>query len=298
MFLVVAASGSFSAAAKRLRVTQPTVSRRIAAFEGKLGHPLFRRDIEGAHLTEPAERLFPAAEQMARWAGELGRLTSGFEDAPKGVVRIAAPPGVAFELLAPFAKDLRTRLPEIRLEVLAGIDHIDLSRGQADLALRLRAPTQPDLMEVAKVEVEVAAFVSAKYEKPLCEVKGVGDLDWITWSSPYEHLPPRPQLEQLIPGFFPAFASNDYIVQLRAFEEGLGAMFQGKRQHRYLKEDSRREVPLPMPLPASEIYLVCAKSMRFVARVRAVIDELLALFEGGEGLDCDLRSAASERSAK
>jgi DNA-binding transcriptional LysR family regulator len=279
LFLVVAEAGSFSAAARMLKTTQPTVSRRVAALEEHLGRPLFRRDVEGAHLTAEGERLLPAAQQMARWAGELSQLASGWEDKPEGRVRIAAPPGFAHDFLVPFARELRSRAPGLVVEVLAGIEHLDLSRGQAELALRTRAPTQPDLEAVLTVGVDLGVFASADYARTVGCNPRLEHIAWVTWAPPYEHLPPRPQLEKMIPGFVPGFASNDYIIQLRAVSEGLGAMILARVQDPYRREPPLVELEVQLPLPRQEMYVVCAKTMRWVPRVQLLIQELRRALE-------------------
>lgn len=288
LFLAVAETGSFSGAARRLKVTQPTVSRRIAALEESLGRPLFQRNVEGARLSPEGERLLPAAEQMARWAAEVQRSMASWSDALEGVVRIAAPPGIAYDLLVPLARDLRDKLPGVRIELLTGVEHVDLTRGQADLAVRTRAPTQSDLMVPVALRAELGVFVSREYARSLrrrCRAPfAIADLDWITWSYPNEHLTPRPQLEQLIPGFRPAFASNDYLAQQRAVTLGLGAMILARTYHPHQSTGRLVELPVELPLPTTEVYVVCAKTMRWVPRVQAVIQALRDLLLSVEGV--------------
>lgn len=288
LFLAIAETGSFSGAARRLRVTQPTVSRRVAALEELLGRPLFLRNVEGARLTPEGERLLPAAEQMARWAAEVQRSMASWSDALEGVVRIAAPPGIAYDTLVPLARRLRDELPGIRIELLTGIEHIDLTRGQADLAVRTRAPAQSDLMVPFAARTELGVFVSGDYARRLrrrCRAPfSIADIDWITWSYPNEHLPPRPQLEQLIPDFRPAFASNDYLAQQRAVALGLGAMILPRTHHPHQSTGRLVELPVTLPLPTAEVYVVCAKTMRWVPRVQAVLQALRQLFLSVEGV--------------
>lgn len=94
-FLAVAEHDSFSAAAGLLGVGQPTISRRIASLEERLGCQLFIRNKLGAQLKEAGAKFLPAAEQMARWAGEFRQLAEGAETEPTGTIRIVAPPGLA-----------------------------------------------------------------------------------------------------------------------------------------------------------------------------------------------------------
>jgi DNA-binding transcriptional LysR family regulator len=246
-------------------------------------------------LTDAGARLLPAAEQMARWAGEFGRLAQGAEENPAGTVRIAAPPGLAVEVLAPLAAIARERIPEIRLEVLASVDYIDLARGGADLAVRTRETHEPELATIHSAVFEIGVFSTAEYRAKLDErvaAQGnsestfrIEDLDWITWSFPYEAVAPRPMLERVIPDFTPAFASDNYLVLKSALAAGLGVMVL-ERQSTALatRNDELVEIDLGFALPSSEYYLVCAKSMRYVPRVRAVADLLIErLYDAGSG---------------
>src|SRR3954463_3550313 len=102
LFLAVAEPGSFSSAAKQLHLGQPTISRRLADLEYELGYKLFNRTASGAAPTAAARRLLEPARKMAGWAGEAGRPAAASDREPQGTVRIAAPPGAAFQFVAPF----------------------------------------------------------------------------------------------------------------------------------------------------------------------------------------------------
>ena len=103
LFLAAAETGSMSGAARRLRIGQPTVSRRLADLEHRLGAALFRRSVEGVILTDAGERLLDPARRMADWAGEVGRAAERSDEGPSGRVRVSAPPYLAVDLLAPLA---------------------------------------------------------------------------------------------------------------------------------------------------------------------------------------------------
>lgn len=275
-FLVVAEQRSFSAAARFLGLGQPTISRRIANIEERMECQLFRRGKRGAELTDDGARLLPAAEQMARWAAEFDRLAQGADAAVSGTVRLAAPPGLAVELLAPFARLVRDELPDIRLEILASVEHIDLSRGAADLAVRTHAPHEPELMSLYDAVVEVGVFASADYAARVAKGTSVSDIDWVTWAFPYEHVEPRPLLESLIDGFVPSFASDNYLVQKSAVAEGMGAMILERERHPLAHTPELVEIDIALDLPPGQFHLVCAKSMQYVPRVKAVADLLIA----------------------
>ncbi len=246
----------------------------------RLGCQLFRRGKRGAELTAGGARLLPAAQQMARWAGEFGRLALGAEASVSGTVRIAAPPGVAALQIAPFAAEVRAELPEVRLEVLASIEHVDLSRGVADLAVRTRAPSEPALMALHSLDVGVGVFAAPAYASPLTSEPTLAHLDWITWAAPFEHVAPRPMLERAIPDFRPAFASDNDPVLRSALAAGLGAMVLEKPPAVAPGQPPLVEIDLGFELPKREFHLVCAKSMQHVPRVRAVAELLAAHLSG------------------
>ena len=277
IFLAIAETGSLSAAARQLGLGQPTLSRRLALLEERLGYPLFRRSALGARPTSAGERLVEPARRMAEWAGEASRAAQRGDQAPRGVVRLTAPPGVAFDFVAPFAATLRETLPEVQLQVLSSIRYLDLTRREADLALRIEPPRQRDLVSVARIELENEVCVSRSYQARLPERVALADLDWIGWAPPFEHLAPNPQLAELLPGFRPAFASDDFLVQWRACEAGAGAMVLGRLPGRPQGAGGLESVEVDLGLHArSSLHLVAAKSALEIPRVQAVVDLLLA----------------------
>ncbi len=276
VFLAVAETGSISAAARRLSVGQPTVSRHIADLEYRIGARLFLRAATGASLSAAGERLVAPARKMAEWAGEVSRAASSAERAPEGIVRVTAAPGVAFEVGAPFAAWVREKLPKIRIELLASTHYLDLGRGEADLALRMRKPNTPDLVTVETLEHTVGVYVSKRYPKKLPKKPALADLDWIAWAPPFHQTTPNPELEAAIPGFTPIFTADDYLVQLSALDAGVGAMVLGDVKHRFSRDNDRRRLDIDLgPHSRSAIHLVAAKSALDIPRVRAVA-ELLA----------------------
>jgi DNA-binding transcriptional LysR family regulator len=282
LFLAIAETGSLSAASKRLLVTQPTVSRRLAELERAIGEPLFARSVEGTSLTSFGERMIGPARRMAEEAGELERLASGDSGAPRGIVRVSAAPGVAFELLAPFAAYARQKLPEVRLEVNATISYVDLARREADLALRFDKPPARDLVLLATVSHPVRAFATRAYAAKLPRGYGLADVGWVGWPPALAHLPPTAQLAARIPGFAPVFASDDFLVQLRAAEAGVGAVVLGRGRSTRALPTSLVELDLDFGKIRATTYLVCAKSALAIPRVRAVADLLVAELEKTE----------------
>jgi DNA-binding transcriptional LysR family regulator len=273
IFLAVLDTKSFSGAAKALRLGQPTISRRVQQLEERFSVQLFVRGKHGAKPTLQAELLRLPAEQMARWAKEFQQSIEQGDHEISGKVTIAAPPGVAVEQLAPFSAILKKTHPDLTLEVLSSVDHINLSRGSADLAIRMNAPTDPELVALYTCHLQTIVAGSSQYVARLKQPCSWQDLDWICWGGQYQHLAPRPLLEKSIPGFSPTFSSDDYLTQKAATVAGMGVMMMYRAFG--LEPKVLTEIELLKPLPMADFYLVCAKSTQHVPRVAAVAEALI-----------------------
>lgn len=276
LFLAVAQTGSLTAASRRLQMTQPTISRRLSELEAQLGEPLFVRGVEGTTLTAYGERMLEPARRMAEWAAEVERTAEHVERTPAGVVKITASPGVSFDFLAPFSVYLKKKLPDIQLEVISTVQYLDLTRREADLALRTQKSTQRDHVNLVGLEFDVAAFASESYIAKLKSPYTFTDIHWIAWAPPFTNLPPGPQLSERIAGFRPVFTSDDFLVQLRAAEAGIGAIFMGCVTHRLAMPTTLRPLNLELGPLRGQLHLVAARSALDIPRVRAVSDLLVS----------------------
>ncbi|MBX3183785.1 MAG: LysR family transcriptional regulator [Polyangiaceae bacterium] len=284
LFLAVVEAGSTLKAARQLRLSQPTVSRRIAQLEDQLGAALFERSVRGFTPTALGERLIDPAKRMAEWAREIEPLVTGDDLRPRGVVRITAPPGMAYSIIAPLAGELATKLPFVRLHVQSRVDYLDLIRREADLALRTRPPTQRDLVEVARVELEADAFATPEYIARLPRPHTLADIGFIAWAPPYDTLSPNRELTEMLPGFTPVFASDDFLIQIRAAEASVGAIFLAVSHlalpHAAHHRSALQRLHLDLgPHARSSLHLVAAKSALAVPRIRAVAEQVTRALE-------------------
>jgi DNA-binding transcriptional LysR family regulator len=144
-FLAVADTGSLSAAARHLGLTQPTLSRHIAALEAALGVPLFLRGPQGLRVTPAAQDLVEGARGMALAEASLRRLSAMDRTAETGVVRLSAAEVVGVEVLPPVLARFHHAHPGIAVELVVTNRADDLLRRAADLALRMFRPVQDTL---------------------------------------------------------------------------------------------------------------------------------------------------------
>jgi len=283
LFLAVHEHGSLSGAARALKLGQPTLSRRIAELEKMVGEALFERQSQGASLTAAGQKLLPAAQSMAEWASEAELSVKKQTHLPEGKVRIAAPPGIAYEVVVSLAAKIRKQHPQIQIEVLSGVEILNLGRGEADLSLRTQKPSDADLVCMDEVSSAMRVYVSKAYAAKLPPHPGIADLDWIGWTASYDGLRTEQELSALIPNFKPAFTSDDFIVQMAACKAGLGAMILPQAMHRYAglgELNALQELDIDLgPSAVGTLYLVCHKRHRHLPKVQLVMDFISKEFD-------------------
>jgi DNA-binding transcriptional LysR family regulator len=145
-FLETAETGSLSAAARKLGLTQPTLSRQVAAIEQHMGVTLFERVGKSMVLTPTGMDLLEHARAMGAAADALGLAATGRSQAVGGVVSVSASDAVAAMLLPPLVKKLHEQEPGIAVEVIPSNALSDLLRREADIAVRHVKPEQPELI--------------------------------------------------------------------------------------------------------------------------------------------------------
>jgi DNA-binding transcriptional LysR family regulator len=145
-FLETAETGSLSAAARKLGLTQPTLSRQVAAIEQRMGVTLFERVGKAMALTSTGLDLLEHARAMGAAAEALDLAATGRSQAVGGVVSVSASDAVAAFLLPPLVKQLRDQEPGIAVEVIPSNALSDLLRREADIAVRHVKPEQPELI--------------------------------------------------------------------------------------------------------------------------------------------------------
>lgn len=145
-FLATAETGTLSEAARKLGLTQPTLSRQVAALEADLGVTLFERVGKTLILTETGHALLDHARKMGEAADAMTLSATGHSEAVSGLVRISASDGISAYILTPILKRVHREAPQIRIEVVASNEISDLQRREADIAIRHVRPTQPELI--------------------------------------------------------------------------------------------------------------------------------------------------------
>jgi DNA-binding transcriptional LysR family regulator len=158
-FCVTAETGSLSAAARQLRLTQPTLSRQVAALEASLGIMLFERAGKRLSLTGAGLGLLEHARAMSSAADAMALAAAGTSQEISGRVTISATEAVSAYLLPALVARVRQKAPQITLAIVASDSISDLRRREADIAIRHVRPTEPEL--IAKLVGEMTAHFYA-----------------------------------------------------------------------------------------------------------------------------------------
>jgi len=164
-FLETAETGSLSAAARKLGLTQPTLSRQVAAIEQRMGVTLFERVGKAMVLAPTGIELLEHARAMGAAAEALGLAATGRSQAIEGVVSVSATDAVAARLLPSLVRRLREQEPGIAIEVISSNALSDLLRREADIAIRHVKPEQPDLIAQLIREASAGFYASEDWVK-------------------------------------------------------------------------------------------------------------------------------------
>jgi DNA-binding transcriptional LysR family regulator len=162
-FLAVAEAGSLSAAARASGISQPTLGRHIQAIEAALQVQIFTRTAQGQALTEAGQALLPAARAMQAAAAELALTAKGHAAGIEGTVRITASRVVSHVILPPILARIRAAEPGIQIDLVPSDTTENLLFGEADIALRMYRPTQPDLVARHICDLPLGLYAAQSY---------------------------------------------------------------------------------------------------------------------------------------
>ncbi|MEP0451427.1 MAG: LysR family transcriptional regulator, partial [Roseibium sp.] len=147
IFHAAAQAGSFTHAGDTLNMSQSAVSRQVSSLEHDLGVPLFHRHARGLLLTEQGELLYRTARDvLLKLEAVRGRLTDSKEK-PSGTLKVTTTVGLGSTWLTSRINDFIDLYPDVELQLIFDDDELDLGMREADVAIRLRQPTQPDLIQ-------------------------------------------------------------------------------------------------------------------------------------------------------
>lgn len=282
IFHAVADAGSFTHAGETLNLSQSAVSRQISALEHSLGTPLFHRHARGLILTEQGETLYHTAHDVYTQLAKVQTQLAENKERPEGPLKVSTTVAFGSVFLAPRMKEFVNRYPDIDVTLVLADTELDLSMRQADVAIRLTPPTQPDLIQRHLLTLSYHVYAAPDYLQEYGLPKSPKDLDKhriVVYGD--DARPPAENLNWLLKAGRkdeagardPVLRLNSIYGILRAVQSGLGI---GALPEYIGRELGNLVEILPeLKSPALEMFFVYPEELRQSARIAAFRDFIL-----------------------
>lgn len=163
IFHAVASAGSFTHAGQMLTLSQSAVSRQISALEDEITTPLFQRHARGLTLTDEGELLYSAVSDVLARLGQAEEALKNVQAAPRGSLKVTTSHGLGTFWLLPRLGSFLNDYPELQLHLVFEDRELDLAQREADIALRMRAPVQADLIQRKLFTVHYHIYAAPDY---------------------------------------------------------------------------------------------------------------------------------------
>jgi DNA-binding transcriptional LysR family regulator len=281
VFHAAAEAKSFTHGGDKLGLSQSAVSRQVSALEHELKVPLFHRHARGLLLTEQGELLFRTTQELFAKLESTKLLLTDSRERPHGDLRVTTSVGLGGGWLAPLLGEFLDLYPEICVTLLLSDDELDLAMREADVGIRLRQPTQSELIQRKLFPVHYHVYASPDYITRFGRPRDVSDLDahrivgfaglvpsflqplnWLALAGREDREPRQPNV-----------SVNNMLGLKRAVEGGVGI---GVLPQYLIEQDSSLVRLLSQSeTPTLEAYLAYPEELRNVRRIQVFRDFLL-----------------------
>ena len=282
IFHAAAHAGSFTHASGHLQMSQSAVSRQVSALEEEVGVPLFHRHARGLILTEQGELLYRTATEVMLQLDSVQTKLVDMKDKPSGRLRVNTTVGLGSSWLTSRINEFIDLYPDVHLELLLTDDELDLGMREADVGIRLRLPSQSDLIQRRLFTVHFHIYAASSYLKRYGAPTSLADLDnhriiifgehapenlkkmnWLTTAGTKSNIHREP-----------AMRINNVVAMKLAVQRGSGiAMLPD-----YLLENESGLVRLlpETEVPSLDSYFVYPPELKNTARLKAFRDFLIS----------------------
>jgi DNA-binding transcriptional LysR family regulator len=274
-FLATVENGSLSAAARALKQTQPTLSRQISLLEETLQLTLFERGTRTMRLTDAGTELLSHVRRMADAATQISRVATGQSQAIEGTVRVTSSDAMAAYALPPCLISLRKKHPGISVELVPSNEMSDLTRRDADIAIRHARPEQPDLIAKRITDIEISLFASETYLDglgPVSQLSDFSDANFIGYQHPERLVPQITAMGIPVTKQNFGITTSNGSTMYELVREGAGIAFlptivaEGRLGLRRIRPDA--------PVFNMETWLVTHREIQTNRRIRLTFDHL------------------------
>jgi len=282
IFHAAAEAKSFTHAGDKLGLSQSAVSRQVSALEAELKVPLFHRHARGLLMTEQGELLFQTTAELFAKLESVKLLMTDSRERPHGELRVTTSVGLGGGWLAPLLGEFVDLYPEITVQLILSDDELDLAMREADVGIRLRQPSQSELIQRKLFPVHYNVYAAPDYIARFGRPRDLKDLDGhrlVGFGGP-------------VPGFLqplnwlahagregrhprqPSLTVNNMLALREAVEGGVGIGVLPQ----YLIPGNSTLVRMlsDWDTPIMEAYLAYAEELRSVTRIKVFRDFLLS----------------------
>jgi DNA-binding transcriptional LysR family regulator len=281
VFHAVAEAGSFTHAGDTLNLSQSAVSRQISALEEALQVPLFHRHARGLILTEQGESLNRTVREVFAKLAMTEALLTESKEKPVGRLKVTTTVGFGSSWLAPRLASFLEKYPDVSMQLLLDDSDLDLAMREADVAIRMHAPKQPDLVQRHLMAIEWRVCASAEYLKKFGTPTRAEDLDNHRLILFGDYHPPVPDIDWLAEaGRRPGSARkgplevNSLYAMLLAVKAGMGIA--ALPDYAHPEGDGLVPILQELKAPKVDVYFVYPEELRNSKRVAVFRDFLLA----------------------
>ncbi len=279
VFHAVAEAGSFTHAGETLNLSQSAVSRQISALEDALQVPLFHRHARGLILTEQGETLNRTVREVFAKLAMTEALLTESKEKPTGRLKVTTTTGFGASWLAPRMKDFLEAHPDVTVTLLLDDSDLDLAMREADVAIRMHAPKQPDLVQRHLMTINWGVFASPAYLKAHGMPERAEDLDahrLVSWG---DYRSPVDDINWLLEAGRRAGSNRRPVFEVNSFQALLAAVSAGigiaALPDYLVRDDGLVRILTDLKAPKVEAYFVYPDELRSSKRVAVFRDFLL-----------------------
>ncbi|WP_026480080.1 LysR family transcriptional regulator [Ahrensia sp. 13_GOM-1096m] len=288
VFHAAAQAGSFTHAGEVLHISQSAVSRQISSLEQEIGAPLFNRHARGLVLTEQGDMLYATAHEVFLKLESVSSELKETKDKPSGILRITTTVGLGAGWLSYRIQEFIELYPDISVKLMLSNEELDLNMREADCAIRLRQPQQPDLIQRRLFTVHLHVYASPEYIKRFGRPETLTDLEEhriISFGEPAPNY--LSDLNALLTveregkqPLKPTLEINSVMSVKRAAQIGIGLAL--LPDYAVERDSGLVRVLEDVELPSFDTFFVYAETMRNSAKLQAIRDFLFAKARGWE----------------
>ncbi|MFO1242850.1 MAG: LysR family transcriptional regulator [Rickettsiales bacterium] len=275
IFYAVAQTKNITKAGDMLGLSQSAISRQITALEDQLKHPIFHRRARGLLLTEQGELLLRTVSEFVQKLTDTEHALTDLDERPKGTLRVSVPVALGTFWLIPLIKEFNELYPDVHIALMVDDREHDLSAREADVAIRMHPPKQPDLIQRQLITINSSMYASNDYLRVHGVPQSLGDLknhriicytemsgqlyEGVNW-----HI--RAAKEQGV-NVTPYFSVNNMFGILRAVKSGMGIA--AMPDYMVLRARHISRVLDGLDGPTNDAYLVYPMDMKNSRRIKA-----------------------------